>query len=166
MTQEREHDRRAFLLKAIYGLWTLMAAALGVPAAAYLLLPPRPRKEPEWVEAAELSRLETGVPEQAVFRRTRADGWKISSEKDSAWLVKLADSEVLAFAPQCTHLGCAYHWQEQRQQFVCPCHSSYFSVRGEVLSGPALRPLDRYRVRLEGDKISLGPLDKTTGSTA
>ena len=159
-------NRRNFFLALIYGLWGLIAAALGLPAAAYLLLPPRARKEPEWVEAGSLAQLQTGVPEQVVFRRNRVDGWKVSSEKTSVWVLKKADNQVLAFAPQCTHLGCGYHWDEQKRHFLCPCHSSTFSIDGAVLSGPAPRPLDRYLVKLDGQKLWLGPAGKPAEPSA
>ncbi len=158
MTEENRRDRRKFLVRLTYGVWGVMGLALGLPAAVYLLFPPRARREQEWIEAGDLGRLETGNPEEVVFRRNRVDGWKVSSEKATAWVVKLSESEVIAFAPQCTHLGCAYHWDEGRRNFLCPCHSSAFSLDGRVLSGPAPRPLDRHQVRIQGGKLMLGPL--------
>ncbi|MBI3680271.1 MAG: ubiquinol-cytochrome c reductase iron-sulfur subunit [Acidobacteria bacterium] len=153
--------RRRFYLACIYGLSTIMGMALAVPAAVYLLFPPRSRKEDQWVEAAELSQLEVGVPEEVVFRHNRVDGWKISSEKTSAWVLKKSDTEVVAFAPQCTHLGCAYRWEESKKNFLCPCHTSNFDIEGKVIDGPAPRPLDRYLVRIEGKKLFLGPIQKS-----
>jgi Rieske Fe-S protein len=38
---------------------------------------------------------------------------------------------IVAFGPQCTHLGCAYHWNDSKDQFVCPCHNSFFSIEGK-----------------------------------
>src|SRR6185369_16814552 len=55
-----------------------------------------------------------------------------------------------------TRLGCAYHWEAARNQFVCPCHESRFSIDGKVLGGPAARPLDRYPVRVENSKLLIG----------
>ena len=88
------------------------------------------------------------------------DGWKINSEKATAWVVKQADNSVVAFGPQCTHLGCAYHWDEEKTEFLCPCHNSLFSIEGKVLAGPAPRPLDRYESKVEGNKLLLGRLMK------
>jgi quinol---cytochrome c reductase iron-sulfur subunit, bacillus type len=152
--------RRMFLVGAIYGLWALIGAALSLPAAVYLLLPPKARKREEWVEAGDLSRLDVNDPEEVVFRKNRVDGWKISSEKTSAWVVKLSDNTAVAFAPSCTHLGCAYHWDERKKNFLCPCHTSTFGVDGRVLSGPAPRALDRYAVEIKGGKILLGEVQK------
>lgn len=165
MRDERAGTRRRFCELWIYSLWTAIASALGAPAAAYLLAPPRATRESDWVEAGKLAQLETGVPEQLVFRRNRVDGWKVASEKASAWVVKKGNNEVVAFAPQCTHLGCGYNWDDQEQRFLCPCHWSTFSIDGEVLSGPAPRPLDRYLVKVESDKLFLGPVQKPERET-
>jgi menaquinol-cytochrome c reductase iron-sulfur subunit len=150
--------RRKFYVTAIYGLWSLIAAALSIPAAIYLLLPPKLRKASEWVDAGSVSKLDSNAPIEMVFRRNRVDGWKIQSEKSSAWVVKLADARVVAFGPQCTHLGCAYHWDENHNQFLCPCHNSVFSIDGTVVSGPAPRPLDRYETKIENGELLLGKL--------
>ena len=150
--------RRKLYVTAIYGLWSLIAAALSIPAAIYLLLPPKLRKASEWVDAGNVSKLDSNAPIEMVFRRNRVDGWKIQSEKSSAWVVKLADARVVAFGPQCTHLGCAYHWDENHNQFLCPCHNSVFSIDGTVVSGPAPRPLDRYETKIENGELLLGKL--------
>jgi menaquinol-cytochrome c reductase iron-sulfur subunit len=159
---EQNTTRRRFYLGAIYGLWGIISAALALPAFVYLFLPPRPRREEEWVEAGDISKLDPKTPLEMVFRRNRVDGWKVISEKSTAWVVKLADGKLVAYGPQCTHLGCAYHWDETKTEFVCPCHSSIFSVDGKVVAGPAPRPLDRYETRIEGKKLKLGPLHEST----
>lgn len=159
MAETEDIERRGFLTGAIYAMWGLIAAALGAPAVAYLLVPPSAQEKSDWVEAGSLSQLDTGVPEEVVFRHNRVDGWKVTSEKTSAWVVKTGENRAVAFAPWCTHLGCAYHWEMSKQEFVCPCHSSVFSIDGKVVSGPAPRPLDRFPVRLEGDKLWIQPLD-------
>jgi menaquinol-cytochrome c reductase iron-sulfur subunit len=84
----------------------------------------------------------------------------VTSEKATAWLVKLSDKEVVAYTPQCTHLGCAYSYDDRKHEFVCPCHTSNFSLEGKVLTGPAPRPLDRYTVKVENGKVLLGHLDQ------
>jgi menaquinol-cytochrome c reductase iron-sulfur subunit len=149
--------RRAFYIRFIYGAMSVIGAALAVPAAIYLLLPPKVRKQAEWVDTEDLSSIPAGTPTEISFNRTRVDGWTVTPEKATAWVVKQADNAVIAYAPQCTHLGCAYHWDEPSHRFVCPCHTSVFSIDGKVLSGPAPRPLDRYMVKIEGGKLQIGP---------
>ena len=51
----------------------------------------------------------------------------------------------LAFSGKCPHLGCAYKWRKHKilgQVFLCPCHLSIYDASGQVLDGPAPRPLD------------------------
>jgi menaquinol-cytochrome c reductase iron-sulfur subunit len=162
---ETSVTRRRFYITAIYGLWSVVASALAIPAALYLLLPPRLRRAPQWVEAGDVSKIEPNAPLEMVFRENRIDGWKILSDKTSAWVVELPGNKIVAFGPQCTHLGCAYHWDETRDQFLCPCHSSVFAIDGRVISGPAPRPLDRYETKVENGKLLLGPLHESEEKT-
>jgi menaquinol-cytochrome c reductase iron-sulfur subunit len=150
--------RRNFYVGAIYGLGAAIAAALGLPAAIYLLFPPKVRVASQWVEIGDVTSLAPDSPTEMTFRSNRVDGWKVTSEKTTAWVVKQADNSVVAFGPQCTHLGCAYHWDEGKTEFICPCHNSLFSIDGKVTAGPAPRPLDRYETRIDGKKLLIGRL--------
>ncbi|MBM3803756.1 MAG: ubiquinol-cytochrome c reductase iron-sulfur subunit [Acidimicrobiia bacterium] len=163
MNQNLEQDRRTFLLSAIYGLWALIGLLLAIPASIYLLWPPRPKKEDVWVEAGTVGELKLDAPAELVFRRNRVDGWKVASEKSTTWAVKVSDQEVIAFAPQCPHLGCAYHWNAAKHEFLCPCHASTFSIQGDVLTGPAPRALDRYELKIEQGKVLVGAIRKSGG---
>jgi menaquinol-cytochrome c reductase iron-sulfur subunit len=109
-------------------------------------------------EAGDVAKMVPNSPVEMVFRRNRIDGWRILSEKSTAWAVKLDNGEVIAFAPQCTHLGCAYHWDDPKKQFLCPCHNSVFSIDGKVISGPAPRPLDQFEAKVQNNKLMLGEI--------
>ena len=104
------------------------------------------------------------TPVEVVFRKNRLDGWKLTSEKKTAWVVQLSPDKVVAFGPQCTHLGCAYHFEEGAKNFLCPCHNSVFSLDGRVVSGPAPRPLDRYESKVVNQRLLLGGLKESDGS--
>ena len=151
--------RHFYYLSAIYGLGAIIGGMLAVPAFVYLFFPPRAKKSQQWVDAADLTQIQVNSPQEVSFRRTKVDGWKVSSERTTAWVVKTADDKAVAFAPQCTHLGCAYHWDEPSKTFVCPCHTSAFSIDGKVLGGPAPRPLDRYEIKIEANRLQIGPLE-------
>ena len=158
---EQETPRRSFFIAAIFGLGGLISAALGGVAGGYLLIPPRTKKKETWVAVGHITRLPENKPAELVFQKLRVDGWKVTREKATAWVMKKSETEVVAYSPQCTHLGCAYHWEDGSNTFVCPCHTSAFSLDGNVLSGPAPRALDRYAVKLDNGKILLGDISQS-----
>jgi menaquinol-cytochrome c reductase iron-sulfur subunit len=160
-----QRNRRGFFLSVIYGLWALIGTALAAPALIYLLFPPRLRSGDDWVEAGDVSKLVPNLPVEMIFRRNHRDGWKFSSEQQTAWVIKLGN-EVVAYGPQCTHLGCAYHWEASKTEFLCPCHTSVFGPDGKVVSGPAPRPLDRYESRVENGKLMVRSLREMEDSPA
>lgn len=63
------------------------------------------------------------------------------------WLVN-NDQRLTALHSSCTHLNCLFTWDSNKGVFVCPCHGSEFSRRGEVLNGPATRNLDSFPVEI------------------
>lgn len=71
------------------------------------------------------------------------------------YLACLDDGSFLALSRTCTHLGCSVPWNEEQQKFICPCHGSTFSRKGEVLTSPAPRALDTYQVRIENGRIKV-----------
>jgi menaquinol-cytochrome c reductase iron-sulfur subunit len=158
--QSVETTRRRFYEAVIFGAQAIIGAALAIPAIAYLLGPTKKRPEADWIDAVDVSTLTPKSPVEVSFRQSRVDGWKVTTEKKTAWVVKMDDNNVVAYGPQCTHLGCAYHWEQDKNEFVCPCHTTLFSLDGKVISGPAPRPLDRYQTKIEGTKLMLGQLHR------
>ena len=63
------------------------------------------------------------------------DGRKAGAYRDT-------DGNLHIVKPTCTHLGCGVRWNNAERSWDCPCHGSRFSYEGDVLNGPALKPLD------------------------
>ncbi len=148
--------RRGFYITAINLLGAVIGAAVALPAAAYLLIRPKSADDSGFSEVGDLAQLKVGKPLEVLYERKRVDGWRKVTEKASTWLVKTDEHTVVAFNPACTHLGCAYHWDNGADRFICPCHASAFSIDGKVLAGPAPRPLDRYVAKVQDGKILIG----------
>ncbi len=68
--------------------------------------------------------------------------------KGRFYISRLEDGGMLAMWHRCTHLGCTVPWREDEGQFHCPCHSSLFNTKGEVIGGPAPRPLDLFPIEI------------------
>lgn len=74
------------------------------------------------------------------------------------YLARLEDGGFIALSIRCTHLGCSINWEENKKSFVCPCHSSSFSIDGDVLNPPAPKALDYFPVKIENGivKVDVG----------
>ena len=67
------------------------------------------------------------------------------------YVVAQEDGSYLALSSECTHLKCTVELEGAR--IVCPCHGSMFDRSGDVLVGPAERPLNRYPASLREDGV-------------
>jgi nitrite reductase/ring-hydroxylating ferredoxin subunit len=75
-------------------------------------------------------------------------------EHDPCILVRVADSDFVAYSQKCTHLSCAVIPRPERGDIYCPCHHGFFDLRSGVpTAGPPPRPLPRIRLEVRGRDI-------------
>lgn len=80
-------------------------------------------------------------------------------EGKTALFIKETESgQVRSFSAKCTHLGCIVEYLEDEKKIRCNCHGSTFDSDGNNLSGPAVRPLQPYRVEVRGDNVFVTPI--------
>ena len=75
--------------------------------------------------------------------------------KTAAWLRRESDQQFIAFAINCTHLGCPVRWLPNADLFMCPCHGGVFYKDGTVASGPPPKPLVTYPVRVRDGRVEI-----------
>ena len=63
--------------------------------------------------------------------------------------------EYKGLSAVCTHNGCLVN-EIADETIYCPCHGSMFSLDGEVVAGPAERPLEPVAIHVQGESIVLG----------
>ncbi len=63
------------------------------------------------------------------------DGRRVAVYRDN-------DNKVTQLSPACTHMGCVVRWNNAESTWDCPCHGSRFGATGEVIAGPAEKPLE------------------------
>ncbi len=64
----------------------------------------------------------------------KIDGEKVGAYRDKEGTLHLVNIT-------CTHMGCELNWNSAEKSWDCPCHGSRFSYEGEIIEGPANKPL-------------------------
>jgi cytochrome b6-f complex iron-sulfur subunit len=139
---EAPSTRRGFLLKLWFGLGLVALGELIWLVVSFL----RPRSTP--LDAGDFGTLiEAGSVE--TFARNSVTAFP----RGHFYLARLEDGGFLAIHRRCTHLGCTVPWLSEEKKFVCPCHSSAFDIRGEVIRAPAPRALDIFPITIENKVV-------------
>ena len=71
-------------------------------------------------------------------------------ESQKVWIIR-NEKGLYVLSAICTHLGCTPRWLNEEGLFKCPCHGSNFTINGDVVAGPAPKPLWRYSIGLAED---------------
>ena len=83
--------------------------------------------------------------------------------RESRVAIVRAGEGLYALDLACTHLGCTVNVTPTG--LACPCHGSRFDREGNVVSGPADRPLRRYGIEARGDFFEVVIKDRDGRST-
>jgi len=80
-------------------------------------------------ETDSLKRLEKGQG-----KVVETDGQKVAAYRDE-------NGVIHALNPVCAHAGCVVSWNSEEKSWDCPCHGARYDIDGQVLTGPATKPL-------------------------
>lgn len=125
MDSTEKSSRRDWLAAVAMGVG--LAVSYGVFALEGLLfLLPRQIKAPtRKLFAGQISQVQVGGVRQL-----------FDLEGNEILLRRKTEREFQAFSSTCPHLGCKVHWEEEEQQYFCPCHRGVFDADGVAVSGP------------------------------
>jgi cytochrome b6-f complex iron-sulfur subunit len=122
------------------GLLGLLGAAF-YPIARYIYPPAASESSVSRVLAAKLGDL----------ARNTAKIFRFGARP--AILINTPEGTLKAFTAVCTHLECTVQYDSDSSVIWCACHKGKFDLHGQVLSGPPPRPLEAYRVDVQGDDV-------------
>ncbi len=132
-------SRRRFFLYA----WAVSALAVMGEGVGMFLNFIRPRAQ----EGAFGGKFKAGKVEEFPLG-------SITYIKEGRFYISRLEGGFLALYRKCTHLGCVVPWVEDEGRFNCPCHAALFNKKGEILGGPAPRPMDLFPLEIvEGEIV-------------
>ena len=147
--------RREFLSRVSLALGAWSAAVLGIPIIGFVLSPLIQAPPQLWRAVGAVESFKVGETVEVAFLDPSPLPWAGVSAKTAAWLRRDGAADFIAFAVNCTHLGCPVRWLPNADLFMCPCHGGVYYKDGTVASGPPPRPLVRYEVRLANGQVEL-----------
>ena len=156
--------RRQVLTWLSLALSGVTAAMVGIPVLGFLLSP-LVRKPPKiWRLVGTLDEFPIGTTNRVIFLDASPLPWAGVTARTAAWLRRDGEAEFIAFAVNCTHLGCPVRWLPAANLFMCPCHGGVYYKDGRVAAGPPPKPLPRYPVRVRDGQVEIetSPLPITT----
>jgi cytochrome b6-f complex iron-sulfur subunit len=139
-TSKPKPTRRNFLdfFLAVSGLASL--ASVLYPVIRFLK--PLPQAGP--VGPTRLSREELAKLEKERFVIVPISGKRVLVLQNAA-------QEIRAVDAKCTHEGCTVQYLPGESAIWCACHNARFDLDGQVVSGPAPRPLPKYAAERQED---------------
>jgi len=134
-------SKRDFLKVLLGGSLVAWVGAVLYPVIAYLRPPKQPEVEVTSVTVGPLESLEKG------------SGRIVRFGNKPVLVIRLDSGEVRAFGATCTHLDCTVQYRHDMGVVWCACHNGKYDLSGRNIEGPPPRPLDVYRVIIQGDEV-------------
>ncbi len=158
MASSHRISRRDFVKAVTATLSGVMGIAMGIPIISYLIDPALNVQSSEaWIPLGPLDGYPIGTPTAFSFTRSNINGWEKTVNSYGGFILRKSESEsdILALSNRCTHLSCSVNWNEEREEYVCPCHDAQFDIEGEVNAGPPPHALDHFETKVEEGTLSV-----------
>lgn len=153
-------SRRRFLNKITLALGGVGGLAIGGSAIAFMVGPLLQKVPETWRTVGAVEQFKIGETVQIAFADASPLPWAGVTAQTSAWLRRTTANSFVAFAVNCTHLGCPVSWLPGAQLFLCPCHGGTYDLDGKPVAGPPQHSLARYDIRINKGQVEV----KATGT--
>jgi Rieske Fe-S protein len=101
---------------------------------------------------------EIRIPLMAVGQTVQASANLVGGLQTPLAVTRLSETEVVAVSRICTHESCTVNLPTGSGGTLdCPCHGSRFRTNGQLVNGPAARPLFQFPARIQGNEVVITP---------
>lgn len=152
---QKNISRRKFFLKVSLGLAGISAVAAAIPVVSALIAPLLETPDQQWRTVGKLDDFQMGTTSMVTFTNADPERYAGVTAKSAAWLRRNDQNNFIAFAANCTHLGCPVRWEKDAHLFMCPCHGGVYYADGTVAGGPPPKPLTQYAVRVINNEVQI-----------
>jgi cytochrome b6-f complex iron-sulfur subunit len=136
-----QQTKRDFLKYILGGSIFVWIGTILYPVLSYLKPPSQAEAEVSSVKAGKLSDIE------------KDSGTIVKFGTKPVILLRTANGDLRAFSATCTHLDCTVQYRKDFGLIWCACHNGKYDVNGRNVSGPPPRPLDEYKVNVQGGEV-------------
>jgi cytochrome b6-f complex iron-sulfur subunit len=136
-----DEGKRDFLKYILGGGLLAWAASVLYPLLAFLRPPKQAEVEVSSVKVGKLDAIE------------KDSGTIVRFGNKPVILIRTASGDLHAFAATCTHLDCTVQYRKDMGVIWCACHNGRYDLNGRNIAGPPPRPLDPYRVIIQGGEV-------------
>lgn len=150
-----QQERRRLLSVIAIAAGAVAASFVGIPVVSFLFAPLLKKAKEDWRVVGAVDDFTVGKTVEVTFRDAEGRSWSGATSETGAWLRRVDEHRFIAFALNCTHLGCPVRWVADAGLFLCPCHGGVYYKDGKVAAGPPPRPLSRYSVRLRAGNVEI-----------
>jgi menaquinol-cytochrome c reductase iron-sulfur subunit len=152
---EKEINRRKFLMKLSLSFAAASAIVAAIPVISALVAPLLEQPPETWRTVGMINEFAVGSTRLVSFMNADPKPYAGVTAKSAAWLRRNDKNNFIAFAANCTHLGCPVRWEENAGLFMCPCHGGVYYKDGTVAAGPPPKPLTKYEVRIYNNEVQI-----------
>ena len=150
-----ESQRRRVLTVLSVAAGTVAASFVGIPVLGFVLGPMFRKTREDWRRVGSVDGFAIGRTVEVTFADAASRSWAGTTGETGAWLRRVDETEFIAFALNCTHLGCPVRWVPDAELFMCPCHGGVYYKDGKVAAGPPPRALSRFPVRVRDGNVEV-----------
>ena len=153
--EENNVDRRTFIIRILWVVAALLGTLTMIPVVGALFAPLLKKTPKAWRSVGNIDDFEIGKTVLVKYKNALPKAWAGLSSESASWLQRKSENEFVAFAINCTHLGCPVRWVADAELFMCPCHGGVYNKDGSYAAGPPPRGLYQYPVRIRNNKVEI-----------